>query len=290
MFSSRSEYRSTSNQCRPYRTPCCSLASSRSTTASIAPADSSRAKASCSSRPGGRPIKSNETRRNHVNLSAALSGARPWSRQASPIKASIGLGDEQMPRGTSGRTSGLSDQRLVLLVASLAQTTAGATTSHTQKNIDLETTRTVLREGAGLRRPFCPAGRKSPVRMLTNNITIRAQPQAPIRLVCQWPALFWNPQVQRTSLFPAVTKTTFKIREAYFLALVDQWLREVQVHPTVLETEIVIDVWDVQRAIGNLDDRDIGEPLRTGFENRHLFVSSRRAQGPQGKAAAETDS
>src|SRR6266540_725760 len=180
MFSSRSEYRSTSNQCRPYRTPCCSLASSRSTTASIAPADSSRAKASCSSRPGGRPIKSNETRRNHVNLSAAPSGERPLSRQASPIKASIGLVDEQMSRGTSARTSGLSDQRSLVFGASLAKPTTAVTRNQPQKNIDRETIQEVLREDARLRRPIGLAGKSNPVGMIPNNSTTRVTPQAPI--------------------------------------------------------------------------------------------------------------
>src|ERR1051326_8483501 len=98
----------------------------------------------------------------------------------------MGLVDEQIPRGTWGRISGLSDQRSALFVASLAPATAAASTSHTQKKTRSEK-KTEQRTHppphtttpAGRAPLFCPAGRNTPVRMIHNNITTHAQRQAP---------------------------------------------------------------------------------------------------------------
>jgi len=73
----------------------------------------------------------------------------------------------------------LSDQRSVGFAASLAKVKIGATASKAQKNNDLEMHKAVLGERTRRCRLLGRPGRNSLVRMISDNITTRAQPQTP---------------------------------------------------------------------------------------------------------------
>src|SRR5215510_593809 len=82
--------------------------------------DSSESRASCSSRVGGKPVRSKVTRRNQVNLSAGPKGTTPLLAHSSARKRSIPLVEaDGAVFGRAGSTIAFRDQRFSFLVTSL---------------------------------------------------------------------------------------------------------------------------------------------------------------------------
>ena len=63
------------------------------------------------------------------------------------MNESIGLVDEQTPRGISGRASPLRDHKSVFFATSLAKSNAGTHTSHAQKTHTRDAAEAVLEAG-----------------------------------------------------------------------------------------------------------------------------------------------
>ena len=97
-----------SSQCRAQRSPYRGLASKRSTTRSYAPGFLSPTNALISASVGGRPIRSNVTRRMRVRRSVAGPIASPFADSFASRKRSRTCG--AFPAGTAGLRSGCSDQ------------------------------------------------------------------------------------------------------------------------------------------------------------------------------------